>query len=1078
MFFQGDDMKTEQKVKVLVLALGLTGLTACGGGANGGTGSTSSGASVQTINVPLSEQTLTTASVSGVATSASASSCFVIVPQTNGQNYTTSINSSQWWSTAQINFVVKNNCATAQAANQVPITISGAKMNGSAITSIGDVAQQGNPWMTVTSKAANGDISITMSTSACEGAYCSWAQIPASGTKTFSVNVTNGSYINSLSVTDVTIGGSPSPTPTPTPSPTPTPPSPTPTPGPTPSPTPTPPPVTTGGLDVSINSSALSSLCQSSTCSIKVNVVSPSGTALQQIAVNPVATPSQIVKYTNLLPGNYTLAVDQSSLPAGASATYAPVTGITAVYVGSTSQGSVAFSYTAPVQLGNLVVNLANVTDSANFAGLGTINGTVTDVDASKTYAFTTTLGGNYPLNNVPANHKYTVTLQGIANAQASSYYAPITKTGLTVTTGQTTSANLAYTRDTNTRTVPVTVSGDAVSAQSVRFADANAVYRFVDNTLTSGNYMFPKGQQVTATTSAPSGYTLTTTPTPLVVTDSVTSINANYAKNVTPVVTGSFDFMSPFKDYNNKVVLSVNGVTSAKSLAFTSNFQQKSGWGYCFGQQVDNLTFTTVASGSNFVTTVTPKTASVSLNLTQSCDIMGTDSGNAVVLPGVVDPLIYAVTITNADNSTTTLPINQPCASNGCKDPGNGYVNAGYYAQWSVWGRQYNPYNMPFNNINDIIYAFIGFNPATGDVKSLDASADSWGLSASSRAMLQYPYMHAHLSFGGWTNNGINTAPMFEQLASSPASMSNFAKQSVALMRKTGFSGIDIDWEWWSDYSNDVAPAKKMLAFYQVLRTELDAASKQDGKTYTLTIAVNGGADRITALQNPANPNGVSNFWAQVGQLMDHVNIMTYDYHGSWDAGSPAYFQANYDFQNVGSAKVGKDEGWSIKGSVNAYTAAGIPAKKLVVGIPLYARTMTVSSGTNGGLLQTVTGAGFGDYENGILDYKCIVNPVANPATGCGSSKPIAGVTGMTFYSSTSNVAMYNQYGSGAMQPWGYNATAGTFMSYDDQGSAVAKAKAVKSSNLGGTMYWELDGDAQNASQSIIQSVKDELSK
>lgn len=83
-----------------------------------------------------------------------------------------------------------------------------------------------------------------------------------------------------------------------------------------------------------------------------------------------------------------------------------------------------------------------------------------------------------------------------------------------------------------------------------------------------------------------------------------------------------------------------------------------------------------------------------------------------------------------------------------------------------------------------------------------------------------------------------------------------------------------------------------------------------------------------------------------------------------------------------------------------------------------------------------------------------------------------------MTFYSSTSNVAMYNQYGSGAMQPWGYNATAGTFMSYDDQGSAVAKAKAVKSSNLGGTMYWELDGDAQNASQSIIQSVKDELSK
>ncbi|MDE5039784.1 glycosyl hydrolase family 18 protein, partial [Francisella tularensis subsp. holarctica] len=77
-----------------------------------------------------------------------------------------------------------------------------------------------------------------------------------------------------------------------------------------------------------------------------------------------------------------------------------------------------------------------------------------------------------------------------------------------------------------------------------------------------------------------------------------------------------------------------------------------------------------------------------------------------------------------------------------------------------------------------------------------LDASADSWGLSASARAAKNYPYLKSFLSFGGWTNNGVTTAPMFEKLASNQQSMENFAKQSVELMLMLGFNGIDIDWE------------------------------------------------------------------------------------------------------------------------------------------------------------------------------------------------------------------------------------------------------------------------------------------
>jgi len=676
--------------------------------------------------------------------------------------------------------------------------------------------------------------------------------------------------------------------------------------------------------------------------------------------------------------------------------------------------------------------------------------------------------------------------LTGIADPVRGLYYSVNGNTNFAISKNKTATFNLPLIKsEKNLHEVVVNVSGligndqittmfdDAASSYAYVTPEASVngkVTYFVESGLNFGITLRATG----TTTYEKSQFNFTN------VINANTVYDVNFAKQEKPLLT--YDYKVWFKDYNNKFDIMVNGVSSGKSITLTSNAKLASSlWGTCFGQTLTNEMATVKQVGDVYETTLTAKEGS--FNFAQQCTLMYDDK-TSEVLPGS-GGAAHNLMVTSMSVDGATASINQPCAANGCKDPGNGYVNAGYYAQWAVWGRAYNPNTMPFDAINDIIYAFIGFDPATGNLKTLDSAADSWGLAATSRALLQYPYMHAHLSFGGWTNNGVNTAPMFQKLSENPEAMKVFAKQAVELMKKNKFTGLDIDWEWWSDYANNVAPAKKMLAFYQTLRTALDNAGKEDGKTYTLTIAVNGGSDRILALEGKnvdgtsnGNPNAVSNFWSQVGGLMNHINVMNYDYHGSWDAGSPAYFQANYDFQNLGSNKVGKDEGWSIKSSMNTYIARGVPAKKLVAGIPLYARTMTVASATNGGLFQSVTGAGFGDYENGILDYKCIINPVNNPVTGCGSDKPIAGVKSLAFYSSTSNVTTFNQYGLDSLQPWAYSAQTNSFMTYDDQWSAVQKAKAVKATGLGGTMYWELDGDAQNAQQSIVQAVKDEYNK
>jgi chitinase len=103
-----------------------------------------------------------------------------------------------------------------------------------------------------------------------------------------------------------------------------------------------------------------------------------------------------------------------------------------------------------------------------------------------------------------------------------------------------------------------------------------------------------------------------------------------------------TYAFKAPFKDYNNKIVLNINNVPSAKTIELTSNFKPKAGWGNCFGTRADLVDFaSTQNSKGDYVTKMTLKDGEGSFDLTESCDIMGTDSGNAIVLPGVVVPIV-----------------------------------------------------------------------------------------------------------------------------------------------------------------------------------------------------------------------------------------------------------------------------------------------------------------------------------------------------------------------------------------------------------------------------------------------------
>ncbi|KAL3603052.1 Chitinase 4 [Fusarium poae] len=134
-------------------------------------------------------------------------------------------------------------------------------------------------------------------------------------------------------------------------------------------------------------------------------------------------------------------------------------------------------------------------------------------------------------------------------------------------------------------------------------------------------------------------------------------------------------------------------------------------------------------------------------------------------------------------------------------------------------------------------------------------------------------------MRLGGWT-----WSTNFATTAASAAGRSIFAK-SVTLVKDWGFDGVDIDWE----YPATDEDASNMILLLEAVRAELDAyaAEHAPGYHFQLTIAAPTGSSHYSKLH-----------LADLGTKVDYINLMAYDYAGSWSpvAGHNANLYANTD--------------------------------------------------------------------------------------------------------------------------------------------------------------------------------------
>ncbi|WP_256761060.1 glycosyl hydrolase family 18 protein [Cohnella sp. WQ 127256] len=421
----------------------------------------------------------------------------------------------------------------------------------------------------------------------------------------------------------------------------------------------------------------------------------------------------------------------------------------------------------------------------------------------------------------------------------------------------------------------------------------------------------------------------------------------------------------------------------------------------------------------------------------------MGSSASNHYVATNLVENTPYQFKVVAKNKLWTS-----PASSEIPVVPGSNYNIITYYTSWSLseTGRNFKPTDMDVSQVTHINYAFsdlcwkgagTGGTPCQnadiplqnryvydGEMVVGDPGYDMQNFESFKLIRQQNPHLNMMVSVGGWS-----WSKNFSKMAATEQTRRAFANSVVKFLRAYSLDGIDIDWEYpveGGEESNSRGPEDRenFLLLSKTLRETLDAASSEDGRYYLITIA---------AAQSDAFLNNAD--LANSSQYLDFINMMDYDYSGSWENfthhNAPLYYDKNhpkaYALRN------------NVNGAINSFLNGGVPSYKLVMGVPFYGNGWLGCP--PGGEYQICEGgvaiAGqFGTWESQKFDFSAIEDD----------------------YMKREGYVRY--WNEASKVPYLYNSVNKDFISYDDEQTMMYKASLIKSLNLAGVMSWEISGD------------------
>ena len=177
---------------------------------------------------------------------------------------------------------------------------------------------------------------------------------------------------------------------------------------------------------------------------------------------------------------------------------------------------------------------------------------------------------------------------------------------------------------------------------------------------------------------------------------------------------------------------------------------------------------------------------------------------------------------------------------------------------------------DIPGDMCTHVIYSFIGLDPKSYSLKILDQKydVDNKGFEKFVGLKKKFPHLKTLVSMGGWDEGG----KQYSEMVADKARRDSFVSQVIGFLNKYNFDGFDLDWEY--PGASDRQGAYNDKANYLALMTELRAALDKQTRKLMLTAAVPIPKFR---LQDGYEVK-------QLGQLLDHIHLMTYDLRGTWD--------------------------------------------------------------------------------------------------------------------------------------------------------------------------------------------------
>ncbi|MBZ5667707.1 MAG: glycoside hydrolase family 18 protein [Acidobacteriia bacterium] len=331
-----------------------------------------------------------------------------------------------------------------------------------------------------------------------------------------------------------------------------------------------------------------------------------------------------------------------------------------------------------------------------------------------------------------------------------------------------------------------------------------------------------------------------------------------------------------------------------------------------------------------------------------------------------------------------------------------------GYYPEWSKYNDPpyvYSADQIPYSQLTHISHAFLLLD------KKADGTLDEpqGFIEPNLISMAHAAGVKVLVSIGG--GDGIQ-GPRFNKMARVEAYRQAFAQNVHAFLTSNGYDGVDIDWE--IPNARDMSDCTTLM---QELRNELPSPW-------------------LISMATPSDPRswGAGFDIPALAPLVDFMNVMTYDFTGSWAGfaglNSPL-LQDPADPIQSGSVKTSMDL------YANIY---GVPLAQLNIGIPFYG------------------------YEFDGVDVLWAA------CSGCAVNQQNYGDYIKPLMHSS---AWQKQSDKSAKSPYMVNSTLPGFITYDNASSTSSKTRYIlKQRGFSGVFMWELSADYDGKSQDLMDAM------